>query len=122
MAKTASGATASKRAAVTKPKNTEPASAEVTDAQAAEPVAAKAIAGVVVQSDVQIGPGEQIDGAGLDPVATARVRVSAKPKKGFWRAGRWWPRDGVEIERDSLSDAQWAALESEPKIVITPVE
>ena len=49
-------------------------------------------------------------------IAPATHRVAATPSAGFWRAGRCWPRDGVEVARTDFSDEQWAAIKAEPKL------
>lgn len=52
----------------------------------------------------------------LPPAATHRI--AALPAAGFCRAGRRWPREGEEVSRDEFSDEQWAAIESEPLLVV----
>lgn len=119
--------------AETKATATEAPPAETTQAADTSPVAtsedksdaAQAPDGTVVgtvQSVESIGPGEQIGGGGLPPVASARVLVRAVPKKGFWRAGRFWSPAGIEVGIDELTEDQWAALVGEPKIAISGVE
>ena len=48
----------------------------------------------------------------------ATHRIAATPAAGFWRAGRYWPRDGVEVAQADFSEEQWAAIEAEPKLVV----
>lgn len=45
-------------------------------------------------------------------------RIAATTEKGFYRAGRHWPREGVEIDRAEFSDQQWSALEGEPMLTV----
>lgn len=44
--------------------------------------------------------------------------IAATVDKGFYRAGRHWPREGVEVDRAEFSDEQWSALEGEPKLTV----
>lgn len=54
-----------------------------------------------------------------EPVTLAPThRISGLPELGFCRAGRHWPREGVEVRRDDFDDQQWAALETEPRISV----
>ena len=56
-----------------------------------------------------------------EPAAAAAVvshRISATTERGFYRAGRHWPREGVDVDRFEFTDEQWAALEAEPLLVI----
>lgn len=45
-------------------------------------------------------------------------RIAGTPERGFYRAGRHWPREGVEVARADFDDEQWAALEAEPRLVV----
>lgn len=58
-----------------------------------------------------------------DPAETVQVpaptyRIAGTPEKGFYRAGRHWPREGVEVNRADFTDAEWSALEGEPRLNI----
>ena len=109
------------------------AGAAEVSAQIAEPTSAETPATESAQPDDQtvtaaietvdsIGPGEQIGNSGLPPAGSGRLKVRAVPKKGFWRAGRYWPHGGVDVGFDELTEDEWIALEMEPKIVISEVE
>lgn len=57
-----------------------------------------------------------------DPEPNAATHeIAATPEKGFWRAGRHWPRAGLAVARADFTDDQWAALEAEPKLTIKPL-
>ncbi|EXI72691.1 MAG TPA: hypothetical protein PK440_07885 [Candidatus Accumulibacter phosphatis] len=57
--------------------------------------------------------------AATPPRAQARThRVSAVPGNGFWRAGRHWTRAGTEIDIGDFTEDEWAALTSEPMLVV----
>lgn len=45
-------------------------------------------------------------------------RVSAVPGDGFWRSGRHWTRAGTEIDLGDFTDEEWAALTSEPMLIV----
>jgi len=45
-------------------------------------------------------------------------RIVGHGQNGFYRAGRHWPQEGVDVVRDDFTDDQWAALEAEPKLSI----
>lgn len=107
-------------AAETAAQVTEPTGAETPATEAAQPADPTVTA--TIETVDSIGPGEQIGNSGLPPAASARLEVRAVPKKGFWRAGRYWPHEGVEVDFDELTEDEWIALESEPKIVIGEVE
>jgi len=47
--------------------------------------------------------------------------IAAGPEKGFYRAGRYWPREAAPVARADFTDDQWAALEAEPKLTIKPL-
>jgi len=47
--------------------------------------------------------------------------IAAGPEKGFYRAGRHWPREATKVARAEFTDDQWAALEAEPKLTIKPL-
>lgn len=51
--------------------------------------------------------------------AVANYCVAATPERGIWRAGRHWPREGAEVARSDFTDEQWAAIEGEPRLVVS---
>lgn len=67
----------------------------------------------------------EIDNAAVVVPAAAetcqKYRISGLGLHGFHRAGRHWPREGVDVERGELTDVQWSALEAEPLIAIKPL-
>lgn len=68
------------------------------------------------------GPaGEVVLDVQPDLVINGIHRVAGVPQKGFYRAGRHWPREGVEVARSDFTDDQWAALEAEPNVTIKPL-
>ena len=48
---------------------------------------------------------------------TSRFIVRAVPKNGFFRAGRHWPQNPVEVELDAET---LEAIAAEPKLVVVP--
>jgi len=46
-------------------------------------------------------------------------RIAATPERGFYRAGRYWPREEVLVDREDFTVEQWAALEAEPRLVVS---
>lgn len=46
-------------------------------------------------------------------------RIAAIAGAGFCRAGRRWPRDGVDVTRSDFTDEEWVALTAEPLLVVT---
>lgn len=48
--------------------------------------------------------------------------IRSKSERGFWRAGLFFPRAGVQIDPDTLSAAQRAAIEAEPNLVVTKAD
>ena len=54
--------------------------------------------------------------AALTPAFTHRI--SGTPEHGFYRAGRHWPREGVEVNQTDFTADQWAVLEAEPRLAI----
>lgn len=56
---------------------------------------------------------------GAQPVPALRVR-SRSPS--FWRAGRLWSRDPVEVLLDSLSPEQQIAIRDEPMLIVEDIE
>lgn len=53
--------------------------------------------------------------------AAPTYRISARPERGFHRAGRYWPRQGVEVARAEFTDEQWAAIEAEPLLTVSEI-
>jgi len=134
-------------AAKTAPKgNTPPAAPKGNTPPAAPkgntpPVEGSATPGSNTSSDASIGqqppldpgtvlpPGVSNTGAVIDntPPKAPEVpdtpifthRIAGIPEHGFYRAGRHWPREGVEVLRADFTDEQWATLEAEPRLVIS---
>ena len=50
------------------------------------------------------------------------LKVAAIPMAGFWRAGQFWPQDGVTIDPDDLEDGVLERLEAEPMLRVTPLD
>jgi hypothetical protein len=48
-----------------------------------------------------------------------KVFVSAKPVKGFWRAGEFWPHEGREA---NVTAKQFAILEAEDMLVVKKLD
>jgi hypothetical protein len=44
--------------------------------------------------------------------------VKAKKESGFWRAKRFWPFDGVEVDAADLSKEDLAAIKAEPMLIV----
>lgn len=85
------------------PKNTQANSVE-TDATAADQE-------VITQSVAET--------PAIEPEATHRI--AGQSPTGFWRAGRHWPPEGIEVNKADFTDEQWAALEGELKLSIKPL-
>ncbi len=51
-------------------------------------------------------------------VAAPTHRIGAYAERGFYRAGRFWPRQGVEVAQAEFTAAKWSALEAEPALKI----
>ncbi|MCR6661830.1 MAG: hypothetical protein NVV60_01450 [Luteimonas sp.] len=49
-----------------------------------------------------------------------KIIVKAKTDRGFWRAGRHFTREGVELETSKLKKADLEAIENEPNLVVIP--
>lgn len=58
------------------------------------------------------------ESAVLDASAAPTHRIVGHGQNGFWRAGKHWPVEGLDVVRDDFDDEQWAALEAEPKLSI----
>jgi len=50
----------------------------------------------------------------------AKIMISAKPDKGFWRCGTFFPKDGKEVAKEDFTDAQWEVLKAEPNLTVQP--
>lgn len=102
-----------------KPKTTSVAAAAAAALAVAAQVEPKATPGALVATPdaVQAEPA-----ALVEPAAAAFThRITAAVEKGFYRAGRYWPRDGVDVNRDAFDEAQWSALEGEPMLTVKPL-
>jgi len=58
------------------------------------------------------------ESAVLDASEKPTHRIVGHGQNGFWRAGKHWPVEGLDVVRDDFDDEQWAALEAEPKLSI----
>ena len=56
------------------------------------------------------------------PKRGERFTIRANRKRGFHRAGRFWPAGGETVARDDFTDEQWAALEGESMLTVTPAK
>lgn len=61
---------------------------------------------------------EQVNKAPKSAAAEFTHSIKAAPAKGFWRAGKFWTREGMDVNRADYSDDQWAALEAESNLTI----
>ncbi|MDT0496523.1 HI1506-related protein [Algiphilus sp. W345] len=50
------------------------------------------------------------------------IRITAKPREGFRRAGMHHPATAVDHPIDTLSDEDIAALKGEPRLIVETVE
>lgn len=94
-------------------------------AEAAPPVQSEAVAQVETES-AAVAETEAAVEAPAEAIAEPAVaefthRIAAVIEKGFCRAGRHWPREGVDVNRDSFDEAQWSALEGEPMLTVKPL-
>jgi hypothetical protein len=94
-------------------------------AETASPVQSEAVAQVETES-VAVAETEapvEAPAAALAEPAVAELthRIAAVIEKGFYRAGRHWPREGIDVNRDSFDEAQWSALEGEPMLTVKPL-
>ncbi len=48
------------------------------------------------------------------------VKIAAIAAAGFYRAGQFWPHEGVVIDPDTLDPGVMARLEAEPNLHIEP--
>jgi hypothetical protein len=86
---------------------------------------AAGVDGQVVDVEGEFGPGEQIDGQGLDPIRAAEpvatgYKIKSK-RAGFRRAGRAWSTDWTDVPAADLSDDQVAAILAEPMLAVVIV-
>jgi len=51
-----------------------------------------------------------------------KLHVRAVPENGFWRLGRFWPHQGVEVAASEFSEDDLARLKSEKLLTVEPVE
>lgn len=82
-----------------------------------KPVAQSAVGDLAVaaQDEPAHEASEVPPAAEVEPLAAAFThRIAAAVEKDFYRAGRHWPREGVDVNRDSFDEAQWSALEAAP--------
>lgn len=120
---------------MTKTSNASPAKTKAPDTTPAQAVAhppsgglragqadalAPQAAPVADQQPLAVTESPQPEGTAADPAPalTCSHRIAALPEKGFYRAGRHWPREGTDINRTDYTDAQWEALADEPRLVI----
>ena len=47
--------------------------------------------------------------------------ISARATQGFRRCGRFWPKDGVRVADEDLTDAEWARIIADPNLIIADV-
>lgn len=55
-------------------------------------------------------------------MSKALLKISAAVVAGFWRAGRFWPHEGVTVAPDELEDGALERLKAEPMLRVTPVD
>jgi hypothetical protein len=48
-----------------------------------------------------------------------KVFVTAVPRRGFWRAGRYWPHEGRE---ETVDDETLKRLQAEPRLTVKVLE
>lgn len=51
----------------------------------------------------------------------SKITVKAKTERGFWRAGRHFTRDGVELDTSKLKKGDLEAIINEPNLVVIGV-
>ncbi|MGV6839989.1 MAG: HI1506-related protein [Planktomarina sp.] len=51
----------------------------------------------------------------------AKIMISAKSEKGFWRCGTFFPKEGKHVEQSDFTQAQWDVLKAEPNLIVDPV-
>lgn len=50
-----------------------------------------------------------------------KIRVRAIDAPGFYRCGRFFPVDGIVLDKAELEDVQWKTLQAEPRLRLEPV-
>lgn len=99
---------------VTKPAAPSPKGEKVTaSAESAPPALGEKIGGFLPPSGDEVA---------LVTVLAPQYRIRAARAAGIWRAGRFWPAEGVEVSEDDFTEAQWAQLRAEPVLSINRVE
>lgn len=53
--------------------------------------------------------------------APVALRVKATQARGFWRVGRYWPAEVIDVRAGELSDDQVSALRAEPMLKVEDV-
>ena len=48
------------------------------------------------------------------------LMVASVAQAGFFRCGRFWPKDGVVVDPLEFTEEQWERLAAEPMLHITP--
>lgn len=102
--------------------------AEKRAAKAAEKAAAKAAAEQQKTSE-QTGEQKDEQAPAASPSSKAapttahakRLRVQSRNPRGFWRAGIRFTPEPQEIDVASLSEAQLAALNAEPELIVESI-
>lgn len=99
--------------------------AAVVQTETASLVQAETVAQVETETTALVeaeAPVEEPVAALVEPVSAEFThRIAAVIEKGFYRAGRHWPREGADVNRDSFDEAQWSALEGEPMLTVKPL-
>lgn len=50
---------------------------------------------------------------------SAKLTVTARPARGFRRAGRHWPPEPTTVDAGAFTAEELAALKAEPNLVVT---
>lgn len=87
-------------------------SPESSSAPAPDTAQDQAAAGETQQPSIPSGAN------GPDPVIGLRV---TSEKEGFWRAGRSWSKQAIEIPLEGLTDGEIKALKDEPMLTVEEV-
>lgn len=92
-------------------------------AETASPVQSEAVAQVETEAAAVAETAVEAPAEAIAEPAVAEFthRIAAVIEKGFYRAGRHWPREGVDVNRDSFDEPQWSALEGEPMLTVKPL-
>lgn len=116
-------ATKAKAASTAKPAVEQPATDQTTPAAleiTTTPTATQNTAPASDAATVTTQDEDEVTGDGTGTTLPELThRIAATPERGFYRAGRHWPREGIDVHRDDFADEQWLALEAEPRLVIT---